>query len=164
VIGRAFTALKNAVGNAFGRAQGVGAYASSRSAVARLAVGRSVTKLQESAVGRSVTKLQESAIEPLPQVERMPRPLRELEWQTKQDGGVDAAAIIRRLRSVETSPEERNELGCAYAVLAWEKHLDAHWLSAIEELTAAAARGDEDVKRRAKANLDRVADVSGFPA
>jgi hypothetical protein len=111
----------------------------------------------------NLDQLRESAIEPLPQLERMPQPLRELEWRGKSDGAADPAGIVRKLRSRTSGPEEQNELGCAYALLAWERSLDAYWLDAIDELQDAAAGSDAEVARRARANLERVIRVSSFP-
>jgi hypothetical protein len=111
-------------------------------------------------VGDHVNHLRESAIEPLPHVERTPLQLRQLEWLERSDGLSDPAGIIRTLRGQTRGAEDRNTLGCAYALLAWELSRDEYWLSAISELRSAAR--NPDVKSRAKANLERVGAVSHF--
>jgi hypothetical protein len=113
------------------------------------------------AVRGCVYQLRASAIEPLPHVDRMPVPLRRLQWENKPTGQVDAAATVRRLRGRPCTPEEQNELGCAYALLAWEPRLDQYWVLAIEELRAVA--DDSPVGKRAGKNLEYVAAASGLP-
>lgn len=126
-------------------------------------LGAKVYSSSKTTVAANVDQLRESAIEPLPQVERMPVGLRKLDWKEKAVGPVDAAAIVRRLRGRVAGQEDRNELGCAYALLAWELSLDQYWLSAITELRAARDGKDDEASERAKANLEQVAAVSGFP-
>ena len=115
-----------------------------------------------SSVPTKVEELRESAIEPLPRIERMPLTLRKLEWEGKPPGTVDAAAIVRRLRGATANQDEQNELGCAYALLAWQCSVDDYWRSAISELRAACRGDDDEARKRATANLERVAEVSGF--
>jgi hypothetical protein len=115
--------------------------------------------------GRSVftniTRLRESAIEPLPQRERLPSALRELEWDGKEPRP-DAAAIVRRLRGHAQKATEHNELGCAYALLASETARSAYWLDAIRHLRKAVQVGDDKLAEVAAENLERVGAASKY--
>jgi hypothetical protein len=107
--------------------------------------------------------LRASAIAPLPLPSFGPAALRQLEWSgadedealTPASARVLAAKTIRRLSRDRLEPSERNDLGCAYAVLAWVEGCDGHWLLAIEELRAAESAG-EDIAKTARSNLDAI--------
>lgn len=124
---------------------------------------REVSGAVAGAVATNVGLLRESAIEPLPQVDPMPSALRNLDWLEKPDRPIDAAGIVRRLRKNAVSPDERNELGCAYALLAWEHGRDDYWLEAVKELRAAADGGSTDAAKRAVENLRSLKRISPFP-
>lgn len=115
------------------------------------------------AVASNVSQLRESAIEPLPRVDRMPARLRDLEWVGKPSEPVDAAGIVRRLRGSAVERDEHNELGCAYALLAWEHRRDEYWIDAIAALQEASKERRSKAARRAIANLDRISGESPFP-
>ena len=117
----------------------------------------------KSTVRDNVDELRESAIVPLPQVERLPVDLRKLDWKDKPSGPVDAASIVRKLYGPDLTPHHENELGCAYALLAWELSLDEYWILAIEKLQSAQKGSDDEASKLAKANLEHVTEVSGFP-
>jgi hypothetical protein len=116
--------------------------------------------------------LRASAIAPLPLPSFGPPALRRLEWEGSDEDGtltlagarMLAAKTIRRLSADELSPTDRNDLGCAYAVLAWVERCDEHWLCAIEELRAARddSEAGSDIKAKARKNLGAIRDASGF--
>jgi hypothetical protein len=124
-----------------------------------------VGSVQKSTFAGNVKDLREGAIEPLPQRERMPAPLRELDWVGKPDDTIDPAAIVRNRYGRAGTSDQHNELGCAYALLAWTLSFDRYWIDAIDELHEACdgAGPDSSKWRRADENLARVAKVSPFP-
>ena len=112
-------------------------------------------------VVHNFTRLRESAIEPLPQRERLPVDLRELDWDGKKPRP-DAGAMVRRLRGRVKDAKDHNELGCAYALLAWETSRSAYWLDAIRHLREAAKDDDQELAKLATKNLERVAAASKY--
>jgi hypothetical protein len=117
-------------------------------------------------------ELRASAIAPLPLPSFAPA-LRRLQWSGgDEDGALTrarartlAAGTIRRLSCGQLDASDRNDLGCAYAVLAWIEQSTEHWLHAIAalvearaELVAAraelvAARDDPDVETDIKSRI-----------
>jgi hypothetical protein len=124
-----------------------------------------VGSVRKSTFAGNVKDLRKGAIEPLPQRERTPVALRELEWVDKPDGTIDPGAIVRKLYGRASTSDEHNELGCAYALLAWTLPFDRYWIDAIAELHEACDRADADSREweRADDNLARVGKVSPFP-
>ena len=114
------------------------------------------------ALDRVIELCASSAIAPLRYVTPVPLKLRQLKWR----GSVaTAASTIRELTGAsDLSPLEENDVGCAYAVIAWSQSVDAYWLCAFEHLRVASQGEDDAVAETAKENLERVRDASGMPA
>jgi hypothetical protein len=106
-------------------------------------------------VTKRLTELGQGAIEPLPLPDPVPLRLRRLEWTHKPG---EEAGVVRDLFGRVLDPEHENELGCAYALLAFEQRSDEYWLRALEHLHRAQAGGFAP----AGDNLSNVAKESGF--
>jgi hypothetical protein len=139
----------------------------------RGAATKGAKRIREAA-GERARELRASAIAPLPLPSFTPAALRRLEWSGNRESAIfahatartAAAETVRRLSSQALDPSERNELGCAYAVLAWVEHSDEHWLRAIQELRAARddVDADDELEQRVESNLAAVDEAIGFHA
>ena len=105
-----------------------------------------------------INALGTEAIAPLPLRDPLPPPLRALEW-THESG--EQADVIRELFGLEgLEAEKENDLGCAYALLAFDQKSDEFWIQALRHLSSAKTKDFEKAER----NLERVSKVSEIPA
>jgi hypothetical protein len=106
-----------------------------------------------------------AAISPLPPPRLMPAALQKLRCSAMYPDAEWAADVVRALTSAQRlAPADRNDLGCAYAILAWAESSDEHWLRSIADLRVVRddPDADEDQRKIAAGNLEAVAKVSEF--
>jgi hypothetical protein len=118
---------------------------------------------------RSARRLRRATTDPVPVVspgERLAASLRVATAGVAHESAEDFKAgryadVVRLLDGVARSPDELNNLGCAYAVLAAEGDVGL-WLRAESALRESAeSTSDTDRRERATKNLERVAAASG---